>query len=200
VLTAGQNDTLINATNVDGGNVTVHGTAFTGASGSTLTQGNLTISISGGWNDPGSPYGSTNAPFTSLSSAFQNVLASGDYQDSGNTGSIVYTGLTVGKTYEFQFLVNDSRGCCDGRSEVLTAGNSVTVTPYATGGDGTLGTFVNGTFTADATSQTITVGPGSGNQQINGVVLIQTPEPSTLMLGGLGLVGLLVAVRRRRKA
>ncbi len=172
VLNAG---TTVNATNIDGNTVVVNGVTFTGASGATVTQGNMTSSITGGWTDPGAPYGSLNAPFAAMSANMQNLLASGDYQDSANTATIAYTGLIFGHQYVFQYFVNDSRGFGGTNNRVLNltapdaGSNSVNLTPFdVSGTDGGLGVYTVGAFTADVSgTQSITVGPGTGNEQQN---------------------------------
>jgi hypothetical protein len=218
-----QNYTLNNATNVDGSSVTVNGTAFTGAgetdlglgNGNQIIQGNLTVTVAGGLTPAGGAYGATpNAPFTALSANYQNVLGTGDYQDSGNTESVVYSGLTPGDAYEFQFFVNDSRGGFGGRNETLSSNADLSAGQntgsYDTGNaSGALGNYVIGTFIADGTtSQTIYIGGGgsfgTSNLQNNAFVLLDAapsvPEPASVVLFCLGAVGLLAAARRYRKA
>jgi hypothetical protein len=57
------------------------------------------------------------------------------------------------------------------------------------------GQFVVGTFTADATSQELTMTRNTDFGVANALTVGVIPEPSAALLGGLGLLGLL---HRRR--
>jgi MYXO-CTERM domain-containing protein len=57
------------------------------------------------------------------------------------------------------------------------------------------GQFVTGTFTADATSQVLTMTSTTDFGVAKALTVGTMPEPSAALLGGLGLLGLL---RRRR--
>lgn len=127
---------------------------------------------------------------------------------SNSAGTVNLTGLTSGYTYRIQALVIDGRASdgiqtITGRT-VLFDGTNQGV--FANGifgvtwGDGLL---VTGTFVADASTQSFTIqtrNPANTlntGGQLNALTLYQTaiPEPSTALLGGLGLLALLL--RRR---
>lgn len=97
------------------------------------------------------------APFSSLSSAYRALLSSGGTTvgESYENVELTMSNLTVGHSYHFQWWMNDSSGTDafmaygdDGRGNIidLTTGN----------GNGALGQFGIGTFTATETSQLIT--------------------------------------------
>lgn len=112
-----------------------------------------------------------------------------------STVNIQLTGLTPSQEYDVQIFYSDARGCCNGRLQNYTAGNtSANVAAGGTGGNG-LGQFVVGSFTADAATQDISVFNADG-AHFNALVVAAVPEPSGAILLGLGAVGLLV--RRRR--
>jgi hypothetical protein len=89
------------------------------------------------------------------------------------------SGLAVGKTYEIQIWVNDSRGT----SRIIKASgspkDSVTLAYCATGQSGFAGQYVTGTFIADKPDQAITLTPGQAtdiNFLINALQVRIVPE------------------------
>jgi hypothetical protein len=146
-------------------------------------------------------YGSTSAPFSSLSTSYQTLLSSGAGSSSGNTLTLNLLGLTNGTPYLFQWWTNDSNLAYGGvNSTTATATNAVMLDENNTNAVGGMGQWVSGTFTATGTFQTITFsGP---RPEINAYQLRAIPEPGTLtlfVLGGLA-VGGLASVRRRQRA
>ncbi len=103
-------------------------------------------------------FGSAASPYNSLSSEYQSLLDSGVFAfEPGNTPASItleMSELLIGRTYEFQWWVNDSRGSGDfDRTTTASAGNSVALDHNVANSEGGVGQYVIGTFTADATTQ-----------------------------------------------
>lgn len=174
--------TLIYAENAGGSPTTLDGIAFSGAS-ITFAGG----SWYGGFFDPVSP-----------------LAASGAWGGNGTVGTVTFgTGslpaLISGQAYRVQLLIFDGRGDQTGRT--IKVDNS-DMGQYANGVSGVTwgpGLLVTGTFTADATAQAFTLetfaGVTPGGPQLNGLILQAVPEPSSALMGGLCVIGLL---NRRR--
>jgi len=177
---------------------TVNGVPFTGIalSGTSVTSGNFTFTQTGGWNSGNVT--SANAPFAALSASYRNLLSWGA-GDFTSPAPITMSGLTVGAKYEFEWWSNDSNGL---RSlTTATAVNSVTLTTNTAGLNGGVGQFAIGTFTADASSETITFS-SSLQDIISGFDLRETaavPEPGTLLLLSSGLATMFILWGRRMK-
>ncbi len=138
-----------------------------------------------------------NNPYNSLSSSYKDLLKWGAYSFDANNLTLTLGGLTIGKQYLFQFWVDDSRGVVGNRQETLVAGNtSGSLSFNNLLADGGVGQYVIGTFTANSTSQAITI--NSTTAQANAFQLrdITVPEPSTLLLFGGGCL-VMGCVRRR---
>jgi hypothetical protein len=185
--------TLVGAAVLLGPAVTVNGVTFAGFQG--VSSGIFSAS-SPGILPQANTFGSALSPFVNLSTAYKGLLDSGMFTHSppNQPAPIVLTisGLSVGQVYEFQWWVNDSRDTGDlDRTTVATAGNSVTL-EHNIGAAGGVGQFVLGTFTADATTQSISfqgfgAGTNFGSTQINAVQLRAVPEPGGLALAALSL-------------
>jgi fibronectin-binding autotransporter adhesin len=150
---------------------TVNGVSFTG-SGSTSGGGtNVGISVSPGsaGNTTGA-YSSSSAPFSGLSTAYQDILVGGDYANSGSaTFTVTLSNLVVGITYSVQVWVSDPRaGGQATRTEVASSvgGNDVTLAYCVGQQNGDAGQYAIGSFTADSTTQTFTL-LGTDSSQIN---------------------------------
>lgn len=133
-----------------------------------LTIGNLTFT-------PASPhdmggialFGSAIAPYTSLPTAYQTMIGSSYYVDNGQL-TITISGLQVGQSYQLRFWVNDSRGCCANRTEVLDSnGSQATLSFNTTHVEGGLGQYVTGSFLADDASQSFTVTGSDPDNSVN---------------------------------
>ncbi|MGB7326528.1 MAG: PEP-CTERM sorting domain-containing protein [Rubripirellula sp.] len=135
--------------------------------------------------------------------AFVNVNNASNSAATGLSGTdqdAVYPipNLAIGKQYSIQVwytderVGNESRAMTYGDNEA--GGNSASVP--GTGANG-LGSFVVGSFTADATSQDLRITTTTaGRGHITGLLVQAVPEPSSLFVCSFGVVGLLV--RRRR--
>ena len=131
-------------------------------------------------------------------SSYSDLLAKSYFEPSGNngavnTGTITIGGLKIGHVYDVElwspYWNNNFNGTFGGN--LMNVGFD-SVTPQ----------YIVGTFTADATSQVIGIGPGqAGFAFLPGALEIRdVPEPSSIVvLCGLGALGLLLFARRRRK-
>ena len=142
---------------------------------------------------------------SSLSTDYTKLFSGGVGPAAAVTTTFTLTlnNLTIGQAYLFQTWVNDSRGSvAGGRTETLTSGGSTSGTlAYNVGAsDGSAGSFVIGSFTADSATQAITYN-ANNFAQINAFQLRAdaVPEPSTyaLVLGGIATLFL---IRRRVQA
>lgn len=133
---------------------------------------------------------------TSGDAAYDDLLDSLDYGNGTSYSFDIGGGnLKIGTKYTIQAWFTDLRGCCSGRTMVLGDGGANTVGINATGGG--LGQFAIGTFIADATTQTLSLAsPGFRNVHLNAYQVREVPVPATLVLMGLGLLGL--GIRRSR--
>ena len=116
-------------------------------------------------------FGGGGAPFDNLSLDYRTLLTNGFYGGT-NPETITLNNLASGLDYEAQFWVNDSRNCCSGRNETISGSAALA---YSTnpGGSGGVGSYVKGTFTADSTSQALTLNSGF-SVQANGLQLRAT--------------------------
>jgi pectate lyase len=119
-------------------------------------------------------FGGATAPFSALSTSYKNLLSSGFYND-GDTGTASTTArqtltlrnLTVGTVYQIQVWVNDYRLNNLGQNNpdlyTTVAGGSGSVNLQHNVGNalGGIGQYVTGTFTADATTQVVTLTGGN---------------------------------------
>ena len=116
-------------------------------------------------------FGGGGAPFDNLSLDYRTLLTNGFYGGT-NPETITLNNLASGLDYEAQFWVNDSRNCCSGRNETISGSAALA---YSTnpGGSGGVGSYVKGTFTADSTSQSLTLN-STFSVQANGLQLRAT--------------------------
>ena len=155
------------------------------------------------------PYNSMDANYKKLSSYM--AYAYGDWGSGGTpwsiSGAISLTldNLTSGQQYLFQFWLSDpgSSGTDYRRGESLTNDGVSTSQPlYANSStaEGGLGQYVIGRFTANSTTETFTFNPQySINASASGFQLRAIPEPGTLNLAVIGLLGLLCYAWRKRR-
>ncbi len=125
-----------------------------------------------------------------------NQALTNGHQGDGGTGTLTITlgGLTSGLSYYVQIWSHSYQMAVKGGEAVATGYD-----PPGGGSDSIPSWFTVGTFTADATTQTVTLSrygdPLSGRPQIDAYMVTAIPEPAAALLGGLGLLTLL---RRRR--
>lgn len=141
--------------------------------------------------------GNTHNDFIEASPSGWDATGMTAIMDGGRWDFTTFTlsNLQIGQEYLIQFLVGDNRSWLGtmSRSQTITAGGS-------TSGSLTFGynapafaSSVIGTFTADSTSLDFTF--NGANTQVNSIFVAAIPEPSSALLGGLGVLALL---RRRR--
>ena len=118
--------------------------------------------------------------------------------DSNAQATITFSNLTINQQYLVQLWVADYRGFPNDRWLNLTGGANTSGQLKFLDSDnsngGIHGSYVIGTFIADATSQAILI-DSNDSTQMQAVQLRVIPEPSAALLGGLGMLCLL---RRRR--
>ncbi len=136
-----------------------------------------------------------------LSGPYANLVSNGIYDN--DSGSITLNGLVTGDSYEIEVWVNDSRSPENTRSETISG--SPTILFGSQTGNG-LGHFIVGTFIADSTgSQALDFEAANGGiVQVNALQLrvlsASVPEPSSFILSGIAVAGMMVYTGRRRKA
>ena len=154
------------------------------------------VTFQEGFTNYASPGGATAQAlqgFTTNNAAYDTVL-NGFAYDGNNPNLLTITGLTVGRTYDVQVWGMDNRGCCGSRTESFTGGLN-TSTTFALNSD----VSITGKFVADATSQVIAInGVAQGQTNLNAFAVTTAPKPSSFILCGLGVAGMLLAARRRR--
>lgn len=184
-----------------GGASTTFGTVTWGA----MTVGSLETSANSvtiNYSAPGIAWAIPNGTFYAGGpSLLTNGAYSSTLQQSGVDYMITLSGLTVGKDYKVQFVLADNRDNT-GYATILSKGGNVTGDSAETLYSYTDGKFavITASFNADATTAQFQPGQkwgggGSDATFVSGVQVLAIPEPSTALLGGLGLLALL---RRRR--
>ena len=156
---------------------TVNTVTFVGTTATNTVGANLTLSVFSGNNS--SAFTSATAPFSGLSTAYKAILVGADYTSGATAATVTLNGLTVGHSYLVQLWVNDPRsGATSTRTETVTSGggNTVTLAYCVTTVAGNPGQYTVGTFTADATTQVVTL-TGNASTQINA---LQVRDTSTL--------------------
>ena len=187
--------------NPNSGNTnTVNGVDFTPVAITASAPGPASVSFGGDTltSDAVSGYDHFGAP-ASFTAAYQSLLTSAAYESTGNIADplvLTLNNLTVGRQYQFETWVNDTRSFGASRNETVgSSGDSVTLA-FQTG---TLaaGQFVLGTFTADSTGSQVIAFTGNQDAQINAFQLRAVPEPAALGLLAIGGLGLLLLKQRR---
>ena len=125
-------------------------------------------------------FGDSITPSGTLSAAYKSILTAGLYTDTARPATVTLNNLVVDRQYEVQLWVDDSRSLGGAlRSETVTSagGNTVTLN-FPANSEGALGQYTIGTFTADSTSQLITL-DGNVSSQINAIQLRDLSLPIT---------------------
>ena len=156
------------STIVNGVNFT--GTTSANSAGTDVTMTNMGNNYTSFGSGPG------------LSAAYQNMLTGGDYNFSG-AATVTLNHLTTGHAYVAQFWVGDWRNINSVRSETIKGSATDNITPtlsYQVGSSGS-GTYVIGSFTASAATQTFTLTPGgsSPSAQVNALQLRDLTPPAS---------------------
>ncbi|MDF7808664.1 PEP-CTERM sorting domain-containing protein [Pontiellaceae bacterium B12219] len=139
------------------------------------------------------------AGFSNLSGDFGSLLGSAQWLKAAG-GTITLGNLTDGQEYQVQVFSSDTRS---GRNNVLvldggTAGEFTSLGNGSVAAGGAGGTYVIGTFTADATGEASFFADylGSGNANINAIQIRAIPEPATIgLVAAFG--GGILFIRRR---
>jgi hypothetical protein len=139
---------------------------------------------------------STAAGSTNISNAISNI----GYV-VGTPGSVTLSGLTAGNTYQVQVFNFDAQDSNTSVATTLSGSPSADFTSANSGG------FSVGTFTADALGDPVTfnfsLDSGASYSIINAISVRDlgvAPEPSQGALMAIGLLGLVVLLRRKRLA
>ncbi|MGA2246534.1 MAG: hypothetical protein ABSH48_16180 [Verrucomicrobiota bacterium] len=147
------------------------------------TSGNMSVA-----DNPSSYGGYMTGGATTGDPALDTMLTDGVYGQTQNTGTL--NNLTVGQTYTVLVLVDDTRGAAAGGS-VFHVTDGVTLSPgqpYAfANGSPKVGGYIMGTFTAQATTQPLTILTVLGAASQYNVVLLEKgiapPPPVAPILG-----------------
>jgi hypothetical protein len=177
------NSNVVYAENTGGGATTFDGINFT-AGAVTFDGGVFSSAHEGGWVSQTAAFGKSNSG--------PNTIVLG-------TGSMPT--LLLGQEYEVQLLVFDGRGESNGKTVSVDGMNQGIYGKGINGVSwGNSGLLLTGTFTADASTQALTLetfqGSDSKGGLMNALVLNTIPEPSAALLGSLASFALL---RRRRE-
>jgi uncharacterized repeat protein (TIGR02543 family) len=151
--------------------------------GGALTQNGVTLTFGPGWSGntrigqispQGDSYGHVGGYTWDTLSYMRSVNAT--------SGTLTFSGLTIGQKYAIQFWVQDARSSALTRTLTLAGSTSVTL-DYNNGAG--VGQWAIGTFTADNTNQTISI---SANQsaQVNMIQLRALPTSLILSASSNG--------------
>lgn len=145
----------------------------------------------GGMGDSGGDFSAQFGNGTPLDKLFSSLM----FQTGGNS-SLTFSGLTVGESYLLQLLLDNNINSTGKASAISFQNSSYNIANFGNDAD-----YIRIGFVADAATQTLTFGTGSGNEAermvLNAYVLShETPLPGTLPL--LGIAGAALAWRRKK--
>jgi hypothetical protein len=187
VSTAGA---LVQASNVSGATTTINGVTFTpfatGSGGGSASSGVFTLNGAYGDYDG---YLNENASF---SDSYKALLASGNFGYNNSIMTLVISSLMVGKSYQFQVWVNDSRGLYGQQGTTVTSGASVHLVGNTTGANGGIGQYLIGTFVADATTQSIQFQGDANVGTLENAFMLRDLDGTAPANGGLSATGFTV--------
>lgn len=152
----------------------------------------------------GRPATATSAPFANLSAAYRALIGPGIYSIGTSDILLTVSGLTPGAAYRIQLF--DNVASANTAADLVNGTAGRRLRDNTTGADGGLGQFVTGTFTADATTQSVTItGDAAGGSLLNyaplpvlnAVAVTAVPEPTAA--AAAAAVGLSLFVGRRRR-
>lgn len=177
----------------------------------TITIGNVTLSEDIGELN-GFDTSANSGAFTTLSSSYKGLLGTAIAPSYFATMTLSLGGLETGKSYRLQLWVNDSKNdeVFYKRVEVSGGGSTSEIKTNVFSTLGGLGQYVIGTFTATGNIQDVLFNGmlevGGTNNQKNPIVNAfqlrlessgEVPEPASMVIFGLGALGL--ACRKRRR-
>jgi hypothetical protein len=151
--------------------------------------------------------------FASLSSPYKGLLGTAIAASYYATMTLTLGGLDAGNSYRVQLWVNDSKkDILYNRVQIGGDGSNTEVKTNVAGTVGAIGQYVIGTFTATGSSQQITfvgltdvdgINFVSRNPIVNAFQLRlessgQVPEPTSIIIFGLGALGFAYQARRKR--
>lgn len=197
--------TLEFALNMGGSSLTRDGIAFT-AAGTDNTPSPQTFLLNGGVGSSIDVVGTTstgaNWGKTTLGGGTDPLFYTVTYANDSTGYTIDLTDLDAGKSYELQFLFGDPRNGDFPHTRTVTmsdnlASTATALVSYGKAGLGDEFAMLTAVVSGSTSFKFISpnTGDGTGAPLISGLVVHSIPEPSSVLLGGFGLLALL---RRRR--
>lgn len=142
------------------------------------------------------------ANVSNANAQFQQVL--GDFEYDGNQ-VLTFNNLAIGSSYIVQLFAVDNRVPYGTYSQNYQDSLGNTSSTFAFNQN----VFITGSFTADATTEAITLYSGTGatggsglpETNLNAAILYSaTPEPASMILAGFALIGVGLARRRTNRS
>ena len=152
-----------------------------------VSSNGVTLTITGtlqGWRQ---------RSFTADPGANYAVVRDFVFTDSADTVTFTFAGLTANEEYFINFWSFDTGGNANSQATWSVAGGSSISGVHFTGSNAQQSPYLL-TGTADGVGS-LEMSVSGANWRLNGAEISVIPEPSTALLGGLGLLALL---RRRR--